>query len=292
MSTEVRAAALFASMLLTATGCTTDTPGVSLPAPPPPATSHPAAPSPHPPIPSPKAVLQNSFDELAQTVAASIGIAFVPVGSTAVTAFGSWSTGVAWSTMKVPLAIAALRADPSAADAPAVQAITASDNSAAEALWSQLGPPEQAAQRVQAVLVEAGDSATVVESRRLRAGFTAFGQTQWPLDRQALFAAHLPCLTDAGARRVVDLMRDVTGGQRWGLFADGVAAKGGWGPGDGGGYLVRQFGVIPTPAGDLAVAMAAEPDAGTFGAGVEALNRMTDWLHQHAADLPGGRCPA
>lgn len=237
---------------------------------------------------APTRALRAGFQELAADIPATIGMAIAPVGGTTVSAFGSWSTGVAWSTIKVPLAIAALRLDPAGAKELAAKAITLSDNAAAEQLWSQLGPPQQAAQRVQEVLREGADATTVVESRRLRPGFTAFGQTRWTLQLQAQFAAHLPCL--AGAGPVVDLMHHLVEGQRWGLAADGAAAKGGWGPGEPHGYLVRQFGVISTPAGELGVALAAEPDDATFDSGVEALNRMAQWLTTHKAALPGGHC--
>ena len=40
-------------------------------------------------------------------------------------------------------------------------------------------------------------------------------------------------------------MQRLTADQRWGLAAKGIAAKGGWGPGSGGDYLVRQFGIVP-----------------------------------------------
>lgn len=239
--------------------------------------------------PAAATALRASFDELAAAIPATIGIALAPVGSVTVYAFGSWPTGVAWSTIKVPLAIAGLRAGESGTQALVTAAITKSDNAAAEQLWSQLGPPAQAAQRVQAVLREGGDPLTVVESRRLRPGFTAFGQTRWSLRLQAQFAAHLPCL--AGAGSVVDLMQHLVPGQRWGLSASGGAAKGGWGPGAPDGYLVRQFGIVTTAAGQLGVALAAEPHAGTFDAGVDALNRMAAWLTAHTAELPGGNCP-
>lgn len=232
--------------------------------------------------------LATSFDQLAGTIPATIGIAIAPVGATSVTSFGDWATGVAWSTIKVPLAITALRAERSRAETLAARAITQSDNAAAEQLWSQLGSPERAAQQLQAVLAESGDTATVVEHRRLRPGFTAFGQTRWSLDRQAQFAAQLPCRADAGV--VVDLMSHLVDGQRWGLAAYGAAAKGGWGPGESGGYLVRQFGVVAGPTGELGVALAAEPHDGTFDSGVRALDRMAQWLRDHAGELSGGHC--
>lgn len=161
--------------------------------------------------------LQQSFEELSATVPAIIGLAVAVPSRTAACTLGPWSTGVAWSTIKVPLVIAALRHDRSRAKDPAVKAITESDNDAAELLWSQLGHPADAARQVQTVLREAGDAGTVVESRRLRPGFTAFGQARWPLDSQAQFAAHLPGL--AGAVGVTGLMRQLCSEHRWGLAA-------------------------------------------------------------------------
>ena len=90
----------------------------------------------------------------------------------------------------MPLAIAALRAGVGSRELVA-KTITQSDNAAAEELWSQLGDPADAAQQVQAVIREAGDPTTVVESRRLRADYTRFGQTRWSLADQARFAAGL-----------------------------------------------------------------------------------------------------
>jgi hypothetical protein len=223
-----------------------------------------------------------SFEELAASVPATVGIAFAaPHG--AVRSFGPWSCGVAWSTIKVPLAIAALRHDPGGARDLVVKAITESDNDASERLWSRLGEPAHAARRVQAVVHECGDTATVVESRRIRPGFTAFGQTQWTLERQARFAARLPHLPDAAP--VIDLMRRLTGTQRWGMAAKGIAAKGGWGPGLDDDYLVRQFGVIPTESGHAGAALAAHAE--TFDACVDVLNAMTDWLVGHLPALTG-----
>lgn len=244
-----------------------------------------------PPAPAPEAAAANplkaSFGELAGSIPATVGIAFAPVGGDPVSTLGAWSTGVAWSTIKVPLAIAALRVDRDTAQPLVVKAITQSDNAAAEQLWSQLGSPDQAAPQVQNILREGGDATTTVESRRLRPPFTAFGQTQWTLGLQARFAAHLPCLADAGP--IVELMRQLIPEQRWGLAAAGAAAKGGWGPGRAEGYLVRQFGIVPTDSGAVGVALAA--DASTFDAGRDAVERMAQWVIAHKAELPAGRCP-
>jgi hypothetical protein len=225
---------------------------------------------------------ETSFQKLSGTVPATIGVAIAPADGTSVRSLGAWSTGVAWSTIKVPLAIAALRAGVGSRDLVA-DAITQSDNAAAEKLWSQLGAPAEAAQKVQAVIDDAGDTSTVVESRRLRPSYTAFGQTQWSLFRQAQFAAGLPGIPDAA--RVVDLMHNLASEHRWGLAAKGFAAKGGWGPGAGGDYLVRQFAIVPIEAGNVGVALAAQAHDGVFETGVDVLNSLTDWLVDHLAEL-------
>ena len=239
---------------------------------------------------TPATGLDASFAELANSLAGQIGVAYLPVGGDgpAVT-LGDWSTGPAWSTIKVPLAVAAFRHEGAAAEASARPAITASDNDAAEQLWESLGPPETAAAAVETVLREAGDE-TTVESQRVRPGFSAFGQTVWSLAAQTGFAAELPCLPMAAP--VVDLMGSVVADQQWGLaqIPDAVY-KAGWGP-DAvtGGYLVRQFGLVPTATGRAAVAIVAVADSGTFADGTAMLDRIGTWLGQHVAELPGGDC--
>jgi len=199
-----------------------------------------------------------------------------------VASFGTWSAGVAWSTIKVPLAIAARRTGSDSVELMS-KTITQSDNAAAEQLWSQLGDPVAAAKQVQAVIRDAGDTATVVESRRLRHGYTAFGQTHWSLVRQAQFAARLPRVADSSP--VVDLMRNLATDQRWGLAAKGHASKGGWGPGIHGEYLVRQFAIVPTASGPVGVALAAEARDGAFETGVDVINKLADWLADHLTEL-------
>ena len=225
--------------------------------------------------------LEASFEQLSAAAPANVGIAIARPDRTF--SLGRWTSGVAWSTIKVPLGIAALRADSARAQDLVVKAITESDNPASEQLWSQLGNPADAARKVQHVIEECGDAATVVELRRLRRGFTAFGQTQWTLERQAHFAAQLsliPCATT-----VIDLMRHLTIGHQWGLSAQGIAAKAGWGPGVNGDYLVRQFGIVPTQSGQWGVALAAEAHDGVFETGVEVVNSLSDWLMSRLPSL-------
>lgn len=209
---------------------------------------------------------------MAQAVPATVGVAIARVGAESV-CLGQWSAGVAWSTIKVPVAIAAVRAGRANADLLSAT-ISRSDNAAAEQLWFGLG--DTAAQRVQDVIRESGDTATMVECRRLRAGYTPFGQTRWSLADQARFAAALPHLPNASS--VIELMHNLSADHRWGLAAKGYAAKGGWGPGVAGDYLVRQFAIVPARSGNVGVALAAEVRDGGYESGVDVVNTVTDWL--------------
>ena len=218
--------------------------------------------------------LQKSFDNLSNSLAAAVGIAVAVAGGRPVS-LGTLTSGVAWSTIKVPLAIAASAVD----DADLVfKTITHSDNAAAEELWSRLG--DSAARLVQAVIRKAGDPTTVVESRRLRAEYTPFGQTRWPLTDQAVFAAGLSRVPEAS--HVIELMGILSADHCWGLAAKGIAAKGGWGPGITDSYLVRQFGIV---SGTVGVALAAEVGDGGYEAGVDAVNTLTDWLVERLPEL-------
>jgi hypothetical protein len=218
-------------------------------------------------------IVNKSFNELSQTLPGKVGVAIASAG-TDVVSLGEWSDGVAWSTIKVPLAVAALRAGVAHSDQ-LVAAITRSDNAAAEIIWSQLG--DSAAPLVQSVLREAGDPVSVVESRRLRAEYTPFGQTLWSLADQARFAAGLSRVS--GASRIIDLMGALSVDHRWGLAAKGFAAKGGWGPGLTDEYLVRQLAIV---SGTVGVAVAVEVREGGYEAGVDAINSVADWVVDEA----------
>ncbi|KUI22812.1 hypothetical protein AU193_10375 [Mycobacterium sp. GA-1285] len=231
------------------------------------------------------------FEALAAEISADVGIVVRPVGQgPAPLSAGEWSIGPAWSTIKVPLAIAGLRAsDPPVVTEPMRAAVTRSDNSAAESIWQSLGDPATAAQKVQDVLAEAGDP-TVVESEKVRPEFTAFGQTQWSLADQAVFLSSAVC--DARNEPILALMRRIEPEQRWGLAAIPEAQyKGGWGPSEAGAYLVRQMGILSTSRGSTVVTMAAEPDSGSFEDGTRVLTRIAEWLSQRMDLLPAGNCP-
>lgn len=181
----------------------------------------------------------------------------------------------AWSTMKVPVAIAALRVDPELSGV-AAAAIRSSDNDAAEQLWNSLGDPAVAAAAVEQVLAEGGVRVDV-PAERIRPEFSAFGQTAWSPSQQARFAAELSRIP--ASEPVVALMAEIDSGQAYGLGAlPGTAFKGGWGPGGDGAYTVRQFGRVPTETGTVGVALSVTPGSGSFADGQVMIDRLAQGL--------------
>ena len=236
------------------------------------------------------AALISDFPRLRSSVKAAIGIAFEAVGGSGTPLrLGEWRSGPAWSTLKVPLAIAAFReADPSHLTDQMNAAITKSDNAAADTIWASLGHPVTAAAEVEAVLAETGDS-TRVQFQKVREEFSAYGQTEWSLTEQVRFLSLAAC--DRRNTPVSSLMGQIEQDQRWGLgMIAGARFKGGWGPSREEKYLVRQLGLIVTPVGAGAVAVAAEPYSGLMTDGIRALNQIAKWLSDHVVMLPSARC--
>lgn len=228
-------------------------------------------------------VTSEGFRSVEQQTDGTLGLALVqltPSGTRAGSVqVGSWKTGAAWSTMKVPVVMAALAEQDDAATRALVRrAITTSDNSAALTLWHGLGPATVAGPQVQQQLALRGDSTTEVQQNVTRSGFSAFGQTPWALKDQATFAARLVCSPQP--KVVLHDMRRITSSQRWGLgHISGGAIKGGWGPlSSGSGYTARQLAVIQTDEGSTwGIAISSESSAG-FQAAVRDLDRTSAWL--------------
>jgi len=195
-------------------------------------------------------------------------------------------TAVAWSTSKVPVAMAVIAAGDEAAQRSNLRgAITRSDNAAAERLWDSLGGGQAAADAATAQLRRAGDRRTLVQPRRLRSNFTAFGQTSWRLSDQVRFTAGLECLSEG--RAVLGLMKGVISAQRWGLgsASAGAPLKGGWGsgskPGVAGGSIDRQLGIVTSGGRRYAVAIATAPADGSHETGTAHLTRIARWVVTH-----------
>lgn len=228
---------------------------------------------------------KQSFRELEASLGGRSGIAVSPLGfDQPVQRAGSLQDAIAWSTSKVPVAMAvydAGLADQHAANLSA--AIIQSNNEAAMALWQALGAGELAAEAATAELRAAGDFTTVIESQVIAQGYTPFGQTLWSLGDQAAFTAGMPC-SDSGLQ-VLGLMGQAV--QPWGLAAVGLPAehKGGWGPGSqpgqSGGYLDRQMGVVTVDGKPIAMTIATLPADGSHDTGTRNLTAIAQWAVEH-----------
>lgn len=253
-----------------------------------------------------------SWRALAASVPAQVGLVAAPLGRGATRSFGPLQTGHAWSSIKVPLLVTLLRdREPGALDAAeselARAALTASDNDAAASLFDLIeaehGDLAAASAEMDSVLRAAGDRTTTIATAPPPPGaVSTYGQTQWSLKDSATFFRSLArgcLLNENGTARVLGLMEEVVPEQRWGLgetafpAAWKVGMKGGWGPEGSatGPYLVRQSGVIESGSAGIAVAMMAQADSGSFEGGVEAVNRVADWLTASLQSLGAPAAP-
>ncbi|WP_394282010.1 hypothetical protein [Corynebacterium sp.] len=243
-------------------------------------TTVPPEPSPPPAAEPASLPLQNIVDEV---IARYGGNASVAVSDGTNELIGGDDAALpAWSTIKVPIAIAALRQDPSLAPT-AAAAIQSSDNAAAEVLWNSVTPP-----LVEAVLAEA-EAPISVNAVPTRPGVSTFGQTSWSPSQQARFAANLACVD--GAQPVLDLMGQVVAEQSYGIGQlPGARFKGGWGPDTSGLYDIRQFGRFSTPQGDVAIALTASPSDGSYATAQAMANELAHGVSTIAHELPLAAC--
>ena len=220
---------------------------------------------------APAVDVQAQLDRLvADVVARHGGRATVSVGGFTA---GDNRPEPAFSTMKVPLAIAALRQS-QAFYPDAEAAVTRSDNPAAHHMFGQVP-----AAGYEGVIREAGARTTTPAGYQMG--------TLWTTSDQAEFASGLRCV--AGHEPVLDMMGRIVDYQHWGLGRIGGARyKGGWNYHEGG-HLARQFGLIPGPNGDIAVAITAHSPKGHEGS-FAMLNELADGLSAMRGDLPTSRC--
>jgi hypothetical protein len=243
-----------------------------------------------------------SFEAMAASLPAQVGLAVASLGDGQVYEFGDLREGHAWSSIKVPILTAVMRDEGEALDpeeeAWATSALTASDNEAAAALFGRLeekyGGLAGASHAVEGVLRDANDTTTEVATAPPPPGaVSTYGQTEWSLLNSVQFYGRLVqgCLLGpAGTEYVKGLMESVIPEQRWGLGEGGfpsgwsVGMKGGWGPEESGAYLVRQSGFVRDGSRGIVVAMMAMDESGSYPAGASDLTQMSQWL---AGELQG-----
>jgi len=244
----------------------------------------------------------SSFQQLASSLPGRLEIAVTPLGSGSSEVLGKDEAAHGWSTTKVPVLVALLRARGSEGLTSqemtwAHAAITESDNQSVLDLFGDLerlkGGLGGASEYMDSVLRASGDSETTVATAPPPAGaVTTFGQTEWSPSEAVKFfrALDLGCLLPSSQTSyVLGLMQNIEPSESWGLGSAGfssVAFKGGWGP-EGGGYLVRQSGIID-PGSSSGAAVAIVDFAPSFSAGTEALTRAASWLNHHLALTPHG----
>ncbi len=234
--------------------------------------------------PPPAAFAQSLLDATVAHVESTYGgqLGVATVGTEGPEAAGFTDPSPAWSTIKVPIAVAAMRTNP-ALEADARAAVSASDNVAAQRLFDAVDPDA-----VGAVLAEAGLDARV-NTEPLRPEFSTFGQTHLSVADEAVLADKLACAEGAGP--VLALMGQVEPSQAYGLGTVGALFKGGWGPDAAGAYQVRQFGLVPRGDGTWApLALTALPADGTYETGQAMLTLAAEILAKDLAQLPAAIC--
>lgn len=232
---------LAALTLFTVSACSSD-----------PETKKASAPATAPSAPNPDSVrtqLDRAVEKTARKYHAKVGVA-ISAGNDTI-AVGDKGKGPVWSTIKVPIAIAALKdgADKSLVDL----AIKESDNDAAYSLWSQVQWHEGSADKaVEELLEDYGSHADIHN--------TAFGYSTWSLKDQAVFGAELPCIEEADY--VHKVLKDIVSWQKIGLSKEErTRAKSGWGlDEDENEYTYRQFGVHEVTGKRVGVALSVVTD--------------------------------
>ena len=227
-----------------------------------------------------QALLDATVADVTATFGGELGVA--TMGERGPVTAGFADPTPAWSTMKVPIAVAATRTQPGL-ESDVRAAITVSDNEAAGRLFDAVGPDA-----VDSVLSEAGVPAQV-NTVDLRPGFSTFGQTMLSVADEAVLADFLPCADGSGP--VLNYMGQVDVSQRYGLGAVGALFKGGWGPDTAGNYHVRQLGLVPRGDGVWSpVALTAIPVDGTYETGQAMLTAAAAHLAEASSVLPAARC--
>lgn len=259
------------------------------------ACAHPAATSPTSspppsgarPAPSSPPILRSQLAALVADSGVDLQIVVAGTGFTA-TSVGKVDQDTAWSTIKVPIAIAAMTTgspDPDDVE----QAISVSDNDATMHLWSLLGEGTGAADTVQKVISRLGDSRTVVLPDDDAGPDQPFGMTRWRATDQLRFTEGLACATDAASVRVRGHMARIDPSEQFGLAGIHPSmVKGGWGIEDDGDYTIRQMAVLPHGGGYSAVVFIAQGPQGDVDRTVATLRT---WFTAHRDDLPLRRCP-
>lgn len=235
--------------------------------------------------------LDSIVSDIAETYDATVGLSLRAGGG--VVHVGDVEDARAWSSVKVPIALAAVQHQLAAGDDGDVDALsdditlalTRSDNDAALRLWQSLGTDEESSVAVDGVFRQAGDP-TDAEYDRGREDYGGFGDIHWTLDNQVIFANRLACLD--GADKVLDPMGHVVEEHRRGLgLLPDARFKSGWGEEPDGSFLLREFGLVGAAGSQIPVALAVLPGDDTEATARDAAGALAEALSPVIADLAG-----
>lgn len=213
--------------------------------------------------------------------------------TTPVAAPATGSDSPAWGSIRIPIALAAARAQPN--DLTKVTAAIADSDPAAVAdLWRELG--DKPGDAVTEAIGSLGDAETKV-SGTAQTSYEDLARTAWSTASQAKFGAGLLCAKDRSPVTSAMMQAPSNSDSRWGLqTASGkqgvqfVAAHGGWGPEGENGYSARQLGLVQTTRGLMSVSIASQAASKSREDAVSIVTQATDWLTRNLAQLPAGFC--
>jgi hypothetical protein len=223
-------------------------------------------------------------------VSLGVGLAALSAGEAAMNAWtgGSISTGPAWATIDIPVALAVMAEpkQPNDLNYLLERAIVESSNAGGDALWQFLGDNEQAATKTEDVLRASGDLTTAVARVSDASTTPLAAQTRWTLGNQSAFAGWLYCSDQAFPLLLKMSERPATGG--FGLATlPRTQVKSGWGAEPNGTVSVRQLGVVLLSDGSrVGVSMIAVAGDGSLATAQAALTELATRIAASATGFP------
>jgi len=264
--------------------------------PPPPAPQTTPTPAPTPTAPPPSAPslpqLDQAIDALETKYQASIGVTISPVFTPPNMPVSAWhggtlTSGYAWSTIDLPVALAVANDPKQPPDLTYFlqQAFNESSPAGDQALWQWLGDDQTAADMTTAVLRAGADQNTVIPVGA-PGTYAAFSQTLWALDDQATWLGATYCSYESWL--VMSYLSTPPANQRFGLARIANAmTKTGWGTQPNGALSVRQAGLLPLANGGmLAVSVAVVPADKSLETATSVLNDLSFEMNLSGTGFP------